>query len=364
MATDDGRDVSPSHLGDDDRFDRALRPRTFGEYVGQQDLVDNLKVFVHAANKREEAVDHILFCGPPGLGKTTLAHIIAAEMDSDIIVTSGPAIERKGDLAGIAPTNGPGLVGCLLVGISTAKGLAMATGVDLVGVHHIEGHLFAGRLACAQLQTPFLALVASGGHTDLIRVSRWGDYTVCGCTRDDAAGEAFDKVAKLMGLLREGETTMGGPRISAMAEGGDPAAFEFPRAFLSDEGFEFSFSGLKTSVLYKMRGMTESERVSNSADIAASFQKAVVDVLVTKTLRAAGAGGVSQVLLTGGVAANRLLRKEMTDAGASDGISVFYPPRILCTDNAAMIARAGSFRLATGPSAGLDLNADPRLNLC
>ncbi len=270
----------------------------------------------------------------------------------------------KGDLAGIAPTNGPGLVGCLLVGISTAKGLAMATGVDLVGVHHIEGHLFAGRLACAQLQTPFLALVASGGHTDLIRVSRWGDYTVCGCTRDDAAGEAFDKVAKLMGLLREGETTMGGPRISAMAEGGDPAAFEFPRAFLSDEGFEFSFSGLKTSVLYKMRGMTESERVSNSADIAASFQKAVVDVLVTKTLRAAGAGGVSQVLLTGGVAANRLLRKEMTDAGASDGISVFYPPRILCTDNAAMIARAGSFRLATGPSAGLDLNADPRLNLC
>ena len=268
-----------------------------------------------------------------------------------------------GDLAGIAVTCGPGLVGCLLVGISTAKGLAMSAGLDIVGVHHIEGHLFAGQLADPALRCPFLALVASGGHTDLVRVDRWGEYVLRGRTRDDAAGEAFDKVAKLMGLLEEGETTMGGPRISALAETGDPKAFAFPRAFRLSEGFEFSFSGLKTSVLYQTKKMTDAERTASAADVAASFQAAVVDVLVAKTLAAAQADGLSQVLLTGGVAANRMLREEMAAAGAGPGISVIVPPPVLCTDNAAMVARAGSFRLALGERADLGLNADPRLSL-
>jgi len=277
------------------------------------------------------------------------------------LAESGVALS---DLAGIAATQGPGLVGCLLVGISTAKGLAMATGLDLVGVHHIEGHLFAGRLADQELRCPFLALVASGGHTDLIRVARWGEYVVRGRTRDDAAGEAFDKVAKLLGLLKEGETTMGGPRVSSLAETGDPKAFAFPRAFPSPESFEFSFSGLKTSVLYRTKKMTDAQRAASAADVAASFQAAVIDVLVAKTLGAAQADGLSQVLLTGGVAANRLLREEMAAAGAGSRISVISPPPVLCTDNAAMIARAGSFRLALGERADLGLNADPRLALC
>ena len=267
------------------------------------------------------------------------------------------------DLGGIAVTQGPGLVGCLLVGVAVGKGLALGAGLPLVGIHHIEGHLFAGAMACSDLAPPFMALVVSGGHTELIYVSAWGDYERWGRTRDDAAGEAFDKVAKLLGLLREGEVTMGGPPISALAEKGDAEGYDFPRGLMNDPGYDFSFSGLKTSVLYRIRDLDQKDIAGMRADIAASFQAAVVDVLVDKTLRAARAAGVERVLLSGGVAANRALRAVL-DAGANDlGMGAFYPPAFLCTDNAAMIAGAGAFRLARGEVAGADLNAAPRLPL-
>ena len=268
-----------------------------------------------------------------------------------------------GDLGGIAVTQGPGLVGCLLVGISVAKGLALGAQLPLLGVHHIEGHLFAGAMAHSDLKPPFMALVASGGHTELIYVNDWGDYERWGRTRDDAAGEAFDKVAKILGLLREGEVTMGGPRISATAEEGNAKAFNFPRGLMNDPGFDFSFSGLKTSVLYRVRDKTEEEHEADLADIAASFQAAVVDVLVDKTLRAAKAAGVEQILLSGGVAANRALRAELERGGRGQGMAVFYPPSLLCTDNAVMIAGIGELRLRRGEKSGSDLNAVPRLPL-
>ena len=267
------------------------------------------------------------------------------------------------DLGGIAVTQGPGLIGCLLVGVSVGKGLALGAGLPLVGIHHIEGHLFAGAMAHPDLLPPFMALVVSGGHTELIGVSAWGHYERWGRTRDDAAGEAFDKVAKILGLLREGEVTMGGPPISALAEKGDPEAFDFPRGLMNDPGFDFSFSGLKTSVLYRIRDLAEQALAGMRADIAASFQAAVIDVLVDKTLRAARAAGVERVLLSGGVAANRALRARL-DAGAGKlGMGAFYPPAFLCTDNAAMIAGAGAFRLARGEVAGGNLTAAPRLPL-
>ncbi len=267
------------------------------------------------------------------------------------------------DLGGIAVTRGPGLVGCLLVGVSFAKGLVMTSGLPLFGVHHIEGHLFAGRLEDPGLIPPFMALVTSGGHTQLLYVRDWGQYEVWGDTRDDAAGEAFDKVAKMLDILEEGETTMGGPRISALAEEGNPEAFAFPRGLMNTPGYEFSFSGVKTSVLYHLKGCTGAQIASQKPDIAASFQAAVVDVLVHKTISAAKAAKTSRVLLTGGVAANKRLRKQMASSGRDHGISVTFPSPRLCTDNAAMIASAGAYHLARGERSGLDLNAVPRMEL-
>lgn len=266
-------------------------------------------------------------------------------------------------LGGIGVTQGPGLVGCLLVGISVGKGIALATRLPLVGVHHIEGHIFAGLLENPDLEPPFLALVASGGHTQLIYVPALGIYKLFGQTRDDAAGEAFDKVAKMLGLLKVGKVTMGGPPLSRLAEGGDPAAFNFPRGLIDSSGFEFSFSGLKTAVLYQLKKWSETEKVARAADVAASFQAAVVQVLVHKTLLAAQAAKTNQVLLTGGVAANNCLRLEMEFAAKEYGYEIFSPSLKLCTDNAAMIASAGGFRLGQGEQSGLNLNSDPRLKL-
>ncbi|MCZ6632103.1 MAG: tRNA (adenosine(37)-N6)-threonylcarbamoyltransferase complex transferase subunit TsaD [bacterium] len=263
-------------------------------------------------------------------------------------------------LGGIAVTQGPGLVGSLLVGVSAAKGLAMGAELPLLGVHHIEGHLFAGVLEHPELRPPFLALVVSGGHTELVFVSELGVYEIWGRTRDDAAGEAFDKVAKLLGLLEEGQVTQGGPRISALAAGGNPTAFQFPRALMGTGSFDFSFSGVKTSVLYQTRELSEEERRDRCADISASFQAAVVDVLVHKTIEAAIASGVERILITGGVAANRCLRGEMEHTARDRGLQVFFPTIKLCTDNAAMISGVGSFRLARGERSGWDLNAIPR----
>lgn len=272
----------------------------------------------------------------------------------------GAGVELR-DLAGIAVTEGPGLVGCLLVGLSLAKGLAWGAGLPLIGVHHIEGHLFSPFLADPDLAPPAVALIASGGHTDLIMVETLGKYRYLARTRDDAAGEAFDKVAKLLNLLAPDEPTMGGPRLSALAEDGDATAYEYPRGLAGE--MEFSFSGLKTAVLYHLRKMSEDELDAARADVAASFQQAVVDTLVDKTIDAARAAGVDAVILAGGVAANRRLRAAMQAAAEAAGMRLSVPEPALCTDNAAMIAAAGAFRLAKGGADRWDLNADPRLPL-
>ena len=270
---------------------------------------------------------------------------------------------RVSELSGVAVTAGPGLVGSLLVGLCAAKSISFASGIPLVGVHHIEGHIFAAFLGPRRPSPPFISLIVSGGHTDLISVPRIGCYRTLGRTRDDAAGEAFDKVAKLLGLFRPGSSAMGGPLISDLAETGNPGAISFPRGLIDAEHLDFSFSGLKTAVLYHVRG-TSSDRLNQSApDIAASFQAAVVDVLVSKTIRAAAHCDVRHVVMAGGVAANHRLRDCMGRAAQEEGLSLFLPPPSLCTDNAAMIAAAGSFRINHGETSDLDLNADPRLRL-
>ena len=252
-----------------------------------------------------------------------------------------------GDLAGIAPTRGPGLVGCLLVGISAAKGLAMAAGIDLVGVHHIEGHLFAGQLACPELRTPFLTLVASGGHTDLVRVGPWGHYTIRGRTRDDAAGEAFDKVAKMLGLGYPG-----GAVIDRMAAEGDPQKIKFKRTYLDKAGFDFSFSGIKTAVRRYIQ-THPSDFQQQIQHIASGFQESVVDVLSYKLIQAAKRKACKHVAVVGGVAANNRLRDKIKSEAVSEALSVYIPSVHLCGDNAAMIAAVGFHYLESGKTSSL-----------
>lgn len=267
-----------------------------------------------------------------------------------------------GGLDGIAVTRGPGLVGSLLIGISLAKALALATDKPLIGVHHLEGHIFSNLIE-HRIEPPFLTLLVSGGHTELLRVGELGCYEVLGRTRDDAAGEAFDKVAKLLELLPPTGMVMGGRAVAEWAERGDPQAIPFPRALEREAGFDFSFSGLKTAVLNHVRCLSPEERRRQLPDIAASFQEAVVDALVARTLRAMEHTGVETVALAGGVAANRRLRACLQEAVAARGGQLFYPSPALCTDNAAMIAAAGLFHLSRGTRSGYDLDATPRLSL-
>ena len=264
---------------------------------------------------------------------------------------------RLGDLDGIAVTQGPGLVGSLLVGCSMAKALAWVHGLPLVGVNHLEGHIYAAFLTEDPPEHPFLALVVSGGHTALYHAASPLTYRLVGQTRDDAAGEAFDKVAKLLGL-----GFPGGPIIQKTAERGDARAIDFPLAHITDGTRDFSFSGIKTSVsqYVKRHGPLGAAQV---ADVAASFQAAVVKVLVRRTVRAALHLGVKRVLLTGGVAANGPLRTALLAEAGEHGIHVHIPPPHLCTDNAAMITAAGTARLAAGERAPLTMNAIPDLAL-
>ncbi|HZS33067.1 MAG TPA: tRNA (adenosine(37)-N6)-threonylcarbamoyltransferase complex transferase subunit TsaD [Methylomirabilota bacterium] len=264
---------------------------------------------------------------------------------------------RLGDLDGIAVTCGPGLVGSLLVGLSAAKAFAYAHDVPLVGVNHLEGHIFAGRLADPTLEPPFLALVVSGGHTALYAAEAELSYRLIGQTRDDAAGEAFDKVAKLLGLGYPG-----GPVVERTARAGDPRAIPFPVAQFQDGAPDFSFSGLKTAVsLYvRERGPLSPAGV---ADVCASFQATAVKMLVRKAVRAARRLGIRRILLTGGVAANRALRDALEAECAEHGYRWTAPPARLCTDNAAMIAAAGTARLRVGERADLTLNAHASLPL-
>ena len=279
----------------------------------------------------------------------------------DICGVVEAALEKAGvaasSLSAIAVTQGPGLVGSLLVGCSMAKALAWVHRLPLVGVNHLEGHVYASFLTEEAPEYPFLALVVSGGHTALYHASAPLTYHLVGQTRDDAAGEAFDKVAKLLGL-----GFPGGPIIQRTAERGDPRAIEFPLAQMTDGASDFSFSGIKTSVsLYVRRHGPLGE--AQVADVAASFQAAVVKMLVRQTVRAALRIGVKRVVLTGGVAANGPLRTALYAEAEQHGIRLHIPPPGLCTDNAAMITAAGTVRLAAGERAPLTLNATPDLAL-
>ncbi|MCH8083363.1 MAG: tRNA (adenosine(37)-N6)-threonylcarbamoyltransferase complex transferase subunit TsaD [Myxococcales bacterium] len=264
---------------------------------------------------------------------------------------------RSHELTAIAVTAGPGLIGSLLVGLSFGKALAYRLGVPMVGVHHLSGHLAAAELADASLRAPYLGLLASGGHTALFRIEAGAPPRLLGETRDDAVGEVFDKVAKLLGL-----GFPGGPAVSAAAQAGDPAAVRFPRPMLDRAGFDFSFSGLKTAVVLEFERRAEKGALgaSDIADIAASFEAAAIEVLVSRARQALREQGVGRLSIVGGVAANRRLRAEMANAAAADGFEAFFPPPALCTDNAAMIAAAGSQLLARGDCHGLDLNAFSR----
>jgi len=262
------------------------------------------------------------------------------------------------DLDAIAVTYGPGLIGALVVGVAYAKGLAMATGAPLVGVNHLEGHIFAAVLDDPAVAPPIIALVVSGGHTSLVHVPEWGVYRTLGQTLDDAAGEAFDKVAKVLGLGYPG-----GPAISKLAATGDPAAIDFPRAMMRSGDYRFSLSGLKTAVINHIRHEREAGREIDVPDLAASFQAAVIDVQVAKTVRAAEEYGVRTVCLAGGVAANPSLRESLRSALDEKGIALAVPAPALCTDNAAMIAVAGTWLLRRGDRLGLAAEAVADLTL-
>ena len=256
----------------------------------------------------------------------------------------------------IAVTKGPGLVGALLIGVSAAKALAFSRQIPLVGVHHIAGHIYANRLV-EEMIFPCLTLVVSGGHTELVLMREHGRYHILGETRDDAAGEAYDKVARALGLAYPG-----GPEIDRLAQKGQ-ASIDFPRAWLEPDSYDFSFSGLKSAVLNHLHQLEQKEEPVHRANVAASFQESVVEVLVGKTLRAAEEFQVKQVLLAGGVAANQRLRQRMQQACAQHGLPLVIPPLWLCTDNAAMIASAGFVEYEKGVRETMALNAYPGLRL-
>lgn len=263
-----------------------------------------------------------------------------------------------GDLSAIAVTYGPGLVGSLLVGVSGAKAMAYAAGIPLLGINHLEGHIYANFLHHQDIEFPFLALLVSGGHSHLILFEAHGSYKVLGQTRDDAAGEALDKVARTLGLGYPG-----GPQIQKVARQGDAQAFKFPRAMLEPGSFDFSFSGMKSAVLNTLNSARMRGENLSVPDLAASFQQAVIDVLVRKTLRALEQTGVRTLLLAGGVAANQLLRETLVQVLRERNVRFVSPPPLFCTDNGAMIAAAGYYHYLTGDYAPWTLNAVPGLAL-
>ena len=257
----------------------------------------------------------------------------------------------------VAVTYGPGLVGALLVGLSAAKSLAWATGKPLIGVNHLEGHVFANFLADEELEPPFMALVVSGGHTALLKVTGYNSFELLGQTRDDAAGEAFDKIARVMGLPYPG-----GPEIERLAMGGNDEAMHFPLAKL-DKPYEFSFSGLKSAVINYLHNQEQAGREVHRSDVAASFQKAVVDASVQQAVLAMQATGYKKIVLAGGVSANKTLQNTLAAAMEGIGAQLVHPTPILCTDNAVMIACRGHFMYQAGMQSPLDLNAVPSLKL-
>lgn len=262
------------------------------------------------------------------------------------------------DMDAIGVTYGPGLVGALLVGVAAAKAISYAKHIPLIGVHHIEGHISANYIENKDLEPPFLGMVVSGGHTHLVMVKDYGKYEILGKTRDDAAGEAFDKVARAIGLGYPG-----GPKIDKLAKEGNPNAIIFPRAHVADAPLDFSFSGLKSSVLNYINSCEMKHQEICRADVAASFQAAVVDAIVSHTIEAAKMYRMDKVALAGGVASNSALRQAMKERCAAAGLKFYYPSPILCTDNAAMIGCAAYYEYLAGTRHGLDLNAVPNLKI-
>ena len=262
------------------------------------------------------------------------------------------------DIDAVAVTYGPGLVGALLVGVSEAKAISFATGKPLIGVHHIEGHISANFIENKELKPPFMCLVVSGGHSHLVVVKDYGEYEIVGQTRDDAAGEAFDKVARAIGLGYPG-----GPKIDAAAKKGNPDAFTFPQAKIADAEYDFSFSGLKSAVLNYINQAKMQGQELDANDVAASFQKAVVEVLVGHAIRACKEYKINSLAIAGGVASNTALRELMEKECKANNISFYKPSPVLCTDNAAMIGAAAYYEYKKGKHFGLDLNAVPNLPL-
>lgn len=311
-------------------------------------------------------------------GTTILSNVIASQAEihkrfggvvpevasrrhvENITLTIEAALEQAGkrleEIDAIAVTYGPGLVGALLVGVAAAKAISFARGIPLIGVHHIAGHIYANRLV-TEMQFPSLALVVSGGHTELVLMKEHGQYEILGETRDDAAGEAYDKVARSLDLPYPG-----GPHIDRLAHEGE-ANVPLPRAWLEPDSYDFSFSGLKSAVLNTLHNAEQRGEQIDRANLAASFQASVVEVLVEKTIRAAKAYGAKQILLAGGVAANRGLRTALGERCGQEGLPLVIPPLVLCTDNAAMIAAAGYVSYTKGEFAGLDLNGIAGLDL-
>ena len=262
------------------------------------------------------------------------------------------------DIDAIGVTYGPGLVGALLVGLAEAKALAFAANKPLVGVHHIEGHICANYIENKDFEPPYMALVVSGGHSHLVYVSDYGKYEILGRTRDDAAGEAFDKVARAIGLGYPG-----GPKIDRLSKEGNPEAIPFPRAHVEEAPYDFSFSGLKSAVLNYLNKCRMMGEPVCEADVAASFQQAVVDVLVDNAIRGARDYHMDRLAIAGGVASNQTLRRAMEEACRKENITFYHPSPVLCTDNAAMIGAAAYYEYLKGTRHGLDLNAVPNLKL-
>ncbi len=266
--------------------------------------------------------------------------------------------KKLSDMDAVAVTYGPGLVGALLVGVSAAKAVSFASGIPLVGVHHIEGHISANYIENRDLEPPFVCLVVSGGHSHLVVVKDYGEYEILGRTRDDAAGEAFDKVARAIGLGYPG-----GPKIDKVSREGNPEAIAFPRAKVGDSDYDFSFSGLKSAVLNYLNSCEMKGESFCQADVAASFQKAVVDVLAEHSMHAVESCGIKKFAIAGGVASNTALREALTIACEERGVTFYHPSPLLCTDNAAMIGAAGYYEYVKGVRHGYDLNAVPNLKL-
>ena len=313
-------------------------------------------------------------------GRTVLSNVISSQIDihkeyGGVVpeIASRKHIERINtvieealkeagvglkDLDALGVTYGPGLVGALLVGVAEAKAICFAADIPLVGVHHIEGHVSANYIENPDLEPPFLCLIVSGGHTHLVIVKDYGEFEILGRTRDDAAGEAFDKVARAIGLGYPG-----GPKIDKLSKEGNPDAIVFPKAHMEDAPYDFSFSGLKSAVLNYINKAKMQNQEFNRTDLAASFQKAVVDTLTQKAIRAAKEHHIDKLAIAGGVASNSTLRKAMEEACQAENIRFYHPSPIFCTDNGAMIGVAAYYEYIKGTRSGWDLNAVPNLQL-